>query len=238
MEAGGNAQELAERNRAMMRLALLLTAALTGPLAHAENFHVDPEAGNSTFSAVFDAKLGERINATSSAVDCALAYDEKAGTVSGSCSVPLTSIRVDNEDTKTEHFQQWATNKKMEPKDCRFEAKLTGVKVGKLVPERPAPFTAEIPFTVCGRARSDGGKEKVSGNLILFPPGSYGEAKTVRVRATIEGFNRDKYRIGPKYTEGWLARVQSLARVVAEEGTIELSLFAMAKGEPAAAGKR
>lgn len=222
----------------MMRIATVLAVGLTGSVAFAEDFYVDPNVGNSTFSAVFDAKLGERINATSSAVECNATYDEKAGTVSGNCSVPLTSIKVDNEDTKTEHFQQWATNKKMEAKDCKFEAKLTGVKIGKLVAETPVPFTAEVPFTICGRARSDGGKEKVTGNAILFPPGSYGEAKTVRVRATIDKFNRDKYRIGPKYTEGWLAKVQSLAKVVAEEGTIELSLFAKAKGEAASAGKK
>lgn len=222
----------------MSRIAAVLAVSLSTGAAFAEDFHVDPNVGNSTFNAVFDAKLGERINATSSAVDCDVIYDEKAGTVSGTCSVPLVSIKVDNEDTKTEHFQQWATNKKMEAKDCKFEAKFNGVKVGKLVAETPVQFTADVPFTTCGRARADGGKEKVSGNAILFPPGTYGEAKTVRVRATIQKFNRDQYRIGPKYTDGWLAKVQSLAKVVADEGTIELSLFAKAKGEATSAGKK
>jgi hypothetical protein len=36
--------------------------------AAAEDFTVDPDAGNSGFSAVFDAALGERINALSSTV--------------------------------------------------------------------------------------------------------------------------------------------------------------------------
>ena len=43
---------------------------------------------------------------------------------------------------------------------------------------------------------------------------------------TVAGFDRDAYRIGPGFTEGWLARVQSLAKVVAVKGTVDLSLFA------------
>jgi len=210
-----------------------LAAALASP-ALAEELRVYPDAGNNTFNAVFDAKLGERITAQSSAVSCDLRYDEKTGLASGRCSVPLASIKVDNEDTKTEHFQQWVTNKKTDPRACRLEASLDGVKVGALAAERPVPFTAEIPFTVCGRGPVDGRKEKVKGTALLFPPGAYGEKRTVRIRATIERFDRDAYRIGPKYTEGWLARVQSLAKVVAEEGTIELSLFAKADGAASA----
>jgi len=53
------------------------------------------------------------------------------------------------------------------------------------------------------------------------------------VRASVAKFNRDSYKIGPKHTDGWLARVQALATVVAEEGTIDLSLFAAAKEEAA-----
>ncbi len=48
--------------------ALVIAFALR---AQAEDFEVNPDAGNNTFSAVFDAKLGERINAVSSAVACA-----------------------------------------------------------------------------------------------------------------------------------------------------------------------
>jgi hypothetical protein len=208
--------------------ALALTIALPGA-ALAEDLTVNPDAGNNGFSAVFDAALGERINAVSSAVGCDVAFDEKTGIASGRCSVGLPSIRVDNDDTKSDHFRQWTTNKKSDPAACKLEAAFAGVKVGALVPEKPVPFTAEIPFTVCGRGRADGGKERVTGTALLFPPGAYGEKKTIRIRATIADFDRDAYRIGPKYTEGWLARVQSLAKVVAEKGTIDLSLFAKTK---------
>jgi hypothetical protein len=208
--------------------AAALVLALPGA-ALAEALTVNPDAGNSGFSAVFDAALGERINAVSSAVGCEIAWDEKAGVADGRCSVPLTSIRVDNDDTKSDHFRQWATNKKSDPAACRLEAVFSGVKVGPLVPEKPVPFSAEIPFTVCGRGPAGGGKEKVTGTAVLFPPGSYGDKKTIRIRATIASFDRDAYRIGPKYTEGWLARVQALAKVVAEKGDVQLSLFARVK---------
>jgi len=214
----------------MNRTVALLVLIVAAPAAtRAKDLTVNPEAGNNGFSAVFDAALGERINAVSSAVGCDLAYDEKAGVASGGCSVPLSSIRIDNDDTKSDHFRQWATNKKSDPAACKLEAVFDGVKVGPLAPEKPVPFAAEIPFTVCGRARADGGTEKVTGTALLFPPGTYGEKETIRIRATIASFDRDAYRIGPKYTEGWLARVQSLAKVVAEKGTVELSLFAKAR---------
>ncbi len=213
----------------MNRIAATLSLILATPPATAEDFTVNPSAGNSGFSAVFDAALGERINAVSSAVGCEVTLDEKGGVASGRCSVALPTIKVDADDTKTEHFQQWATNKKSDPGQCRLEAVFSGVKLGALPPETPVPFTAEVPFTVCGRRRADGGREKLVGTAVLFPPGAYGERKTIRIRATIDGFDRDAYRIGPRYTEGWLARVQSLAKVVAETGTIQLSLFAKAK---------
>lgn len=212
------------RNAAIAALTLALPGA-----ALAEALAVNPDAGNSSFSAVFDAALGERINAVSSTVGCEITYDEKTGSAGGRCSVPLVSIRVDNDDTKSDHFRQWATHKKSDPAACTLEAVFSGVKVGPLVPEKPVPFTAEIPFTVCGRGHAGGAKEKVSGTAVLFPPGAYGDRKTIRIRATVAGFDRDAYRIGPKYTEGWLARVQSLAKVVAEKGDVELSLFARAK---------
>lgn len=214
----------------MNRVVALLTVLLTVPSSVlAEEFSVNGEAGNSGFSAVFDAALGERINAVSSAVACQVTFDEKTGLASGRCSVPLTSITVDNDATKSEHFHDWTTNKRSEPKDCKLEAVFGSVKLGALVPEKPVPFAAEIPFTVCGRARADGGKEKLTGTAVLFPPGSYGDKKTIRIRATVAGFDRDAYRIGPRYTDGWLAKVQTLAKVVAEKGTVDLSLFAKAK---------
>lgn len=208
------------------RTVALATLLLAPVASRAEVLEVDPEAGNNSFSAVFDAALGERINAVSSAVGCDVSFDEKTGLASGRCSVPLTSIKVDADDTKSDHFQQWTTNKRSEPKDCSFVATFSGVKVGPLSPEKPAPFTAEIPFTVCGRGRNDGGTEKVTGTALLFPPGTYGERRTIRIRATIASFDRDAYRIGPQHTDGWLARVQSLAKVVAGQGTVDLSLFA------------
>jgi hypothetical protein len=48
----------------------------------------------------------------------------------------------------------------------------------------------------------------------------------LRIRARIEGFNREQYGVSPKNTAGWLARVQQLADVVATEGTIDVNLFA------------
>jgi hypothetical protein len=210
--------------------ALAAVLACTGfaASAHAEAFKVDAEAGNSTLSAVFDAPLGERIMAVSNEVGCTLAWDEKTG-MSGTCAVPLTAIRVDNDDTKSDHFRQWATNKKADPKSCTLEAKLTGVKPAQpLVAEKPVEFTAEVPFTVCGRARADGKPEHVTGTVVLLPAGSYGDAKTLRIRAHVEKFDREAYHVGPQWTDGWLARVQGLAKVVAPAGSIDLNLFAVA----------
>ena len=65
-------------NRVAAALTLSLTLALPAA-ARAEAFTVNPDAGNSGFSAVFDAQLGERINAVSSAVGCDVTYDEKTG---------------------------------------------------------------------------------------------------------------------------------------------------------------
>jgi|ERR1700687_302995 len=213
-----------------LSVALALTGLfLSLPARAQEALTVNPEAGNNTFSAVFDAPLGERINAVSSAVGCDLSYDEKTAKASGTCSVPLTSIMVDNEETKTEHFRDWVTNKKTKAQGCRFEARFEGVRLSEpLGPDKTVKFTAELPFTVCGRARTDGHKEHVEGTALLIP-GS--ETKTIKIRAHISNFNRDAYQIGPKYTAGWFARVQSLAKVVAEEGTVDLTVFAKAKSQ-------
>lgn len=197
---------------------LLALVAATAP----QKLAVNAEAGNNTFSAVFDAKVGERINAVSSAVGCALTYDEGTTSAAGTCSVPLKSIMVDNEPTKTEHFQQWSTNKKGTVDECRFEAKLGALKLQAPLSEKPVKFSGDATFTVCGRARTDGGKEKITGEAMLMPGGS----TSVKIRAQVKGFNRDAYKIGPKYTEGWAARVQQLAPVVAETGTIDFSIFA------------
>lgn len=200
------------------------------PLLIAAALHVDPAAGNNKFNATFDAPLGERINAVSSAVGCDLTYDDKTGAAAGACAVPLTSITVDSEPTKTEHFQQWTTNKKSDPKDCKIEAKLDGLKlVPAALSVTPSKFEGEVPFTVCGRARTDGKKEKLTGNAMMLPDGR------IRIRARVDKFNRDQYRIGPRYTEGWLSRVQQLAPAVAEVGTLDISIFAKPTETKAAA---
>jgi len=196
--------------------------------ALAEEFTVSPTSGNSGFAAAFDDALGELNVAVSSSIECALTFDEGAGTVSGRCAVPLTSVRVDNNDAKTGHFRQWVTNNQSDPKHCAFEAVFREVKVGKLVAEKPVPFTGEVVMTVCGRSRVDGGTEKLSGAALLFPPTLFRERRAIRIRAVIATFHRDAYHIDPKYTEGWLARLESLADVVAEWGSIDLSLFAEA----------
>jgi hypothetical protein len=200
-----------EKEPHVLILALIAAAALK----------VDPDAGNNKFNATFDAPLGERINAVSASVGCEVSYDEKSGTAAGTCSVPLTSIMVDSEPTKSEHFQQWVTNKKSNPKDCKIEAKFEGVKVSPpALSAEPSKISGEAVFKVCGRSRSDGGKENLEGNAMMLPDGR------IRIRAHVDKFNRDKYRIGPKYTDGWLSRVQQLAPVVSEEGTVDISVFA------------
>ena len=200
------------------------------PLLIAAALHVDPDAGNSKFDATFDAPLGERIMAVSAAIACDLTYDEKTGAAAGSCAVPLTSITVDSEPTKTEHFQQWATNKKVEPKACRIEAKFDGIKAEPAaLSDKPSKVAGEAAFTVCGRARTDGKKEKLTGSAMKLADGR------IRIRLRVDKFNRDRYQIGPKYTEGWLSRVQQLAPVVAETGTLDISIFANpAETSPAA----
>jgi hypothetical protein len=192
----------------MLILALIAAASLK----------VDANAGNSKFDATFDAPLGEKIVATSSAVGCDLTLDN--GTAAGACSVPLTSVMVDNEPTKTEHFQQWATNKKVDPKKCALEARFEGLKLDGPISPVPVKFSGEAAFKVCGKSRTDGGKERLEGTAVQLPNGS------IRVRARVEKFSRDKYKLGPKYTDGWLSRVQQLAPVVAEEGSIDISVFA------------
>ena len=190
-------------------------------------FAVDPDTGSNTLSAVFDAAVGERITAVTSAVGCTLRVDEEKLVGHATCSVPLTSIRVDNDDTKSDHFRQWATNKKVAPEKCVLELEVPGLRLdGAVEPMKPVPFETEGTFTICGRPRDDKGSEKISGTVIFLPAGSNKDVRTLRVRAKIEGFDRERYRIGPKWTDGWLARVQQLAPVVATDGTIEVNLFA------------
>jgi len=206
-----------------------LLAALGGPARAAEEtrFVVDPEVGNNAFTAVFASAIGERITAVSSAVGCTLTVDEAKFERRATCSVPLTSIRVDNDDTKTEHFGQWATNKKMEPAQCTFNLELPAVTLPPPVePKKPVAFTTEGTFAICGRPRDDHRPERIQGTVIYLPPGTYGSKRTLRIRARIEQFDREKYGVSPKNTAGWLARVQQLADVVGTEGMIDVNLFA------------
>jgi len=211
----------------MATLALLATLEGAGGARGETRFVVDPEAGNNAFTAVFDSTIGERISAVSSAVACTLMVDEEKLEGHASCSVPLASIRVDNDDTKTEHFGQWATNKKAEPSKCAFELDVPRVTLSPPIePKKPAPFATEGTFTICGRRREDQRPEPIRGTVIYLPAGTYGSKRTLRIRARIEHFDREKYGVTPKNTPGWLARVQQLADVVGTDGTIEVNLFA------------
>lgn len=226
-------------NTQMVAVTLAITMTiLASPVRAAETtFTVKPEVGNNTFTAVFDAVIGERITAVSSAVGCTLTFDEEKLEGRASCSVPLSSIIVDGDETKTGHFQQWATNKKMEPGQCAFEVEAPQVKVSSpLEPKSPIAFTTEGTFTLCGRKR-EGGPEKITGTIIYLPPGAYGTARTLRIRARIEQFNREQYGVSPKNTAGWLARVQTLANVVATDGTVDINIFATSPVEAAAETK-
>jgi hypothetical protein len=207
-----------------MRLAAIALLLAAASVALGETvFTVDPEAGNNTFSAVFDAALGERITAVSAGVGCTLHVDEAARTGRATCSVPLTAIRVDNDDTKSEHFRQWATNGKGDARQCTIELTVYRVAIADPVePMTAVPFSTEGTLTICGRRRDDRGGEKIGGTLTLLSR----DVRTLRIRARIEAFDRDRYHVGPKWTPGWLARVQELAPVVATDGTIEVTLFA------------
>jgi hypothetical protein len=207
-----------------MRAAAIVLLLAAAAAARGETvFTVDPEAGNNTFSAVFDAALGERITAVSAAVGCTLHVDEAARTGRATCSVPLTAIRVDNDDTKTDHFRQWATNGKGDARQCTIELTVDRVAVADAVERTtPAPFSTEGVLTICGRRRDDRGAEKIAGTLTLLSR----DVRTLRIRARIEAFDRDRYHVGPKWTPGWLARVQELAPVVATDGTIDVTSFA------------
>src|SRR6184192_70746 len=137
-------------------LSLALTLAGSSATLADTKFAVDPEAGNNTFTAVFDAAVGERITAVSSAVGCTLTVDETTLEGKASCSVPLTSIRVDNDETKSDHFRQWATNKQVEPRKCVFQLDVPGIKLrGSVEAMKPVAFETEGTFTLCGRKRDD-----------------------------------------------------------------------------------
>ena len=211
-----------------MRTTGLVGALFAASVAAGETtFTVDPAAGRNQFTAVFDAPAGERIVALSSAVGCTLVVDETTRRGKASCSVPLMGIRVDNDDNKTGHFRQWATNKKADPATCRFAVDLPEV----VVPESaaaigPVTITTTGTFTVCGRKRDDGGAETIRITIAAVAPTPDDGSRLLRIRAHVDGFDRERYRVSPRYTDGWRARVQQLRDVVAPTGTIDVSLFA------------
>ena len=212
--------------RAAAALAALLVFLAAAP-AGADPFKVDPSIGNSTMRATFDSPLGERITAISSAITCDFDFSE-SGIATGKCSLPLTSISVDNEPDKTEHFQQWATNKKSDAEACRFEFEIDKAQTAgnEVEPMQVMQIRATGYFTICGRKHEKGERETLRGAVVLFPAGERGPGRVVKISVTIDGFNRDSYKVGPDWTEGWLPKFQKLARVVGHTGTIELNLFA------------
>ncbi len=217
-----------------MRIVLglaLLAIGLAGPAAAATTtFTVDADALGNAMTAVFDSAVGERISAVSPRIACTLTVDDQALTGGGRCSIPLTSIAVDNTPTKSEHFQQWATNKKSDPAACTLELGLKEVRVpGPVVPDQPVRFITDGTFTVCGRARDDGGAEQLAVTLTYLP--AHGEEKrpALRIRAHVEHFDRERYGVSPRATAGWLARVEQLSDVVATVGVVDVSLLAVAK---------
>ena len=209
-------------------LVPFVLASLPG-LGGAKPYVVKGDVGNSTMTAVFDAPFGERITALSSSVSCSLDIDAATGTAKGTCSIRLTSIQIDSEPTKTDHFYQWATNKKSDPMTCEVRVSIDGKATGPLKPKEPATFAFDGSFSVCGKAHEGGAKERIEGAAILMPAGEYGSKETIRVRAKVAEFDREKYHVGPNWTGGWLARVQALAPVVAKSGEININLFATAK---------
>ncbi|MDG2307044.1 MAG: hypothetical protein P8R42_20825 [Candidatus Binatia bacterium] len=120
-------------------LGLAVAALTVAPVgAWAREFATNADAGNNSMSAVFGAAIGERIMAVSSAVDCTLEVDEAKLVCSATCCIPLESIQVDSEPTKTEHFQQWATNKKGSPAECSFDLVLDPIDL-------KGPVAAKVP---------------------------------------------------------------------------------------------
>ncbi|HEV7733180.1 MAG TPA: hypothetical protein VGR62_13500, partial [Candidatus Binatia bacterium] len=81
-----------------LALVALLLAVATGPAVAADTaFVANPDDLGNSMTAVFDSAVGERITAVSSQISCTLEVDEAQRTGKAHCSVPLTSIKVDND---------------------------------------------------------------------------------------------------------------------------------------------
>ena len=76
----------------------------------------------------FDAPRGERITAISTAVGCDIQVDPEGRNLSGRCSVPLSSITVNADPTKSYPFRQWATDRRSDPARCMLATELAGVR--------------------------------------------------------------------------------------------------------------
>ncbi|HEV7731004.1 MAG TPA: hypothetical protein VGR62_02535, partial [Candidatus Binatia bacterium] len=161
---------------------------------------------------------------------CTVTVDEAALQGMASCFIPLTSISVDNTPTKSEHFQQWATNKKSEPDTCRIELTVPMTRVpGPVTPDKPVQFAADGTFHVCGRPRDDKGTERLALTVTYIPKRGDDGPPALRIRAHLDHFDRERYGVSPRATAGWLARVEQLSDVVATEGVIDVSVVAVAK---------
>ncbi len=216
--------------RSVITLVLLLAAAIRPAAGADTTFVVDLDGLGNSMTAVFDSAVGERITAVSSKVSCTITVDEAALQGMASCSIPLTSIAVDNTPTKSEHFQQWATNKKSEPDACRIELTVPMTRVpGPVTPDKPVQFTADGTFHVCGRPRDDKGSERIAVTATYLPKLGGDGPPALRIRAHLDHFDRERYGVSPRATAGWLARVEQLSDVVATEGVIDVSVVAVAK---------
>jgi hypothetical protein len=213
-----------------MMILLVLVAAFAPAMGATTTFEVDADAHGNAMTAVFDSAVGERISAVSPRIACTLTVDDEALTGSGRCSIALTSISVDNEPTKSEHFQQWATNKKTDPAACTLDLALKAVRVpGPVVPDQPVQFTTDGTFTICGRARDDGRAEHLAVTLTYLPAHGEEKRRALRIRVHVEHFDRERYGVSPRATAGWLARVEQLSDVVATNGVVDVSIVAVAK---------
>jgi hypothetical protein len=185
----------------------------------------NPDVGNNVMTAVFDAAIGERISAASSAVGCTLTVDETSLEGKATCSVPLSSIRVDNDDTKTEHFGQWATHKKMQPNECTLDLEVASMKVAPPVePMKPVAFTTQGRFTICGRGREDGRPERIEGTIIDLPAGTYGPKRTLRIRARIATF--DSRAVRRALHDARVARAHPAVAPCGQREFIDVNIFA------------
>ena len=93
------------------RITSFIICLLLPQILLAETYRSSAMQGDSTLSGVFSLPLGERITALSSVIDCSIDI-ENSIQIKGICKVPLSSINVDSEPTKTKHFMLGQPTKK------------------------------------------------------------------------------------------------------------------------------